>query len=438
MSINKRFAKKLGLFVFACVILCLHLFAGFESIFLNKITALLSVIICVFLVLKFRKNILIELFCCIFFYSIYSVVFSRYLVVLPRYQEYYLQVDQKVYGLGIAILFLFVLCIFHGLSECPSVLQTNRDDFVSANSNVFFSAVLDCLVVVLFLLSFDFSQFGERGATSPVFEYIGVLICLSYYFAGPLKWFSFNLITDIIILGISLVSLVYGERVAVLQFLIIAFLMRYSNYFSAPTLLGCFFVGIILMNIVGEYRSDYQFEDNLIKTVWNNLQNTYLTFNGADLGYYCTLTFLLVRSFTPFLVRLDLFGEFVQSLILGLSNVSPTASLPFYTRQFYVHQYGGMYPHYFYFYFGWAGVISFSLFCAFIMRYVFRRMNRTNKLQSSSTPYALLGCYIVAVSPRWLLYSPSALFRSVALFWSVFLVLSFLNQSFFKTWRKVR
>ena len=119
-----------------------------------------------------------------------------------------------------------------------------------------------------------------------------------------------------------------------------------------------------------------------------------------------------------------MFKKFLLSILIGNSS---EASLPIFTRQFYVHWNGGYYPLYFYFYGGFLLVfIASFIWCSFLCKCI-----KKKKHKNSSFLY-ILGMYLICISARWYMYSPVTAFRPAMLFCIAYFGLSFLNKIFSK------
>ena len=84
----------------------------------------------------------------------------------------------------------------------------------------------------------------------------------------------------------------------------------------------------------------------------------------------------------------------------------------------------GVLPYYFYFYFGWIGVIIIAI-------YVSRFISMCDNLNNENN-YGLKKCisvYFLISVPRWYLYSSSPLTRGVILLTIVFMINEMINKS---------
>ena len=138
-------------------------------------------------------------------------------------------------------------------------------------------------------------------------------------------------------------------------------------------------------------------------------------------AYYTSLSFIKTEELLGFGERFLMFLKFCLSMIVGGSKV-PGSNLSEYTRQYFVHYYGGVLPFYGHFYLGFAGVIAFGVIVALYMNLILKNKKRKNGVG------ACVSAYVIATVPRWYLYSPSSLIRGVALLAAVYFFTYFADS----------
>lgn len=394
---------------------------GVNYRFVNNITAFVTIALCVINMLRSKNNILFFLLHFQIFYYNYSVIFSRYLYVSSEYLEFYNNVDEHTYGVGIICLFIFELC----LVLCyKSDNQFDSKAIYAETPNNTISAVLMLVSILIGVLGFDWTSFGTRGAVSSYYEYIGILLILGLHYSGYEKHRIIKYGYLLLILFLIVQGLIFGERIASLQFIFIWVFFFLGHKIKTRHILLSAVVGIFLMAIIGAYRSTFVLSNFTISSIWDNLTKRMLTFNGADLGYYCSLTFVMVTEKVNWSTRLILFLKFLVSIIVGNSA---DAYLPNFTRQFFSHWNGGYYPLYFYFYSGIVGTILMCFgWCKFICNCLSKRAKKHKDF------LYLLGLYLVCITARWYMYSPLSAFRPVILFSIAYFVLTTINGAMYR------
>lgn len=417
-----RFLIKFMLLTLSIFIIICNIFYNFGNAGLNNLIAGLVLFFSIYMLILFRKDVMAFILFLIITYFNYSIVFSRYLHVLTNiYQEFYINVNERIYGIGITILLIFMLCLYVFIN----IINKNHHYdvwFSREKKNPLIVIILIIILLLIFIFSFDRSLYGSRGATSSIYEYSSILFIMAYYYCGNKKGLkAYKVVISIIIFVFSLQGFIFGERVSGMQFLIVFFAFILSSKVTYKTVLLLTFLGLFTMTSIGAFRSSYAIEDLSIKVIYNTLSQRMLTFDGADLAYYSSLTFVMVRDITDLLNHIQLFGKFFLSIFFGSSLVQG-AELAKYTRQYYMHWYGGYYPFFFYYYFGWTGCVIFSIIISKILKSVI------NLKDSSQNYYKLLKIYIISSTPRWYAYSPQMLFRGVLLFTIVYLCFEFVNK----------
>lgn len=422
LIIDKDKICKMLIITLISIIVLLNISQDFSNKALTNIIALFVMYISVYITMTYRKNIMA--FCMFFMmtYFNYSIIFSRYIHVLEHlYQEFYPNIDNKTYGVGITILLVFMVSLYLVEPKLQRKLNYEEGYYFKDYSNIW--VVLSCILILIYIyiFAFDKSSFGQRGATSPLYEYSGIFFIIAYYYCGKGKRLNILKIgISLLILIFCIQGFIYGERIAGLQFMLIMFAFLFSSRINYKMIIFVFAGGILFMSAIGIYRATYEAGVMSLKLVIDKLSQNMFTFGGADLAYYCSLTFIMVAEFTSGLDKFILFIKFILSIFFGTSKISG-ADLPTYTRQYYMHWYGGIYPYYFYFYFGWIGVIISSLFCGKIIKTII-----SNTIQSKSF-IRILKLYIIVTLPRWYMYSPQILFRGIILFTMIYGIFQFIN-----------
>ena len=427
---NKRLdIKELSCYIVLLFWVLINSLLNFNVVILNNISAFFVLIIPLFLAIKFRFNPIMFLFFFILSYYNYSIVFSRYINFISfEYTEFYNNVTIELYGLSINILMVFCFILAFSFKKFPFKYKYSEGYFFSNNKNVFVVLIFLFGILLCNLFGLDKSMFGLRGSISSIYEYATILFIFAFYYCGKSKFLKFLVSLTAILYTFQ--GFVYGERITGLQILVVVYIYIYSSKLNYKKMLVVGLLGIIGMSFLGSYRSDYSISlQSFILNIKNIFENRMLTFNGMDLAYYCSLTFLLVRKEISFIKEIDLFMKFLYSIFLGFSKV-PEANLGTYTRNFYWHYNGGIYPIYFYFYLGWIGVIFFSFISRFILKLIGRVYKNDNKFNK------LFFVLIITTFSRWYSYNPQILFRQCFIFVIIYYASEFADNIFYKKIKK--
>lgn len=377
-----------------------------NSLNYSKYVCLILLIINVISIYKVRNNWLFVVILCFIFYANISIVMANYFNIVNDFFTSFSEDNVSI--IGINILFLFNAGIFIAL---PKRIEKNRSELITVIDNISKSStvVSGIIIALMFILIFFFSRptvSGQRGASSTIYEYAIILFIVGYFFANKIQ----KNILHVILIMYVLQDLMFGNRVTALQLIILLFLILFSKKLTInkAVLLGIF--GIIIFTGIGQFRGNFTLSLSTVNQVFNNLLRTGFINDTSYSAYYTSLTFIKVGKILSFDRRLIYFIPFFLSIIFG-GNI-PNSSLPVITHKYFLHYYGGIFPYFFNFYFGVAGV----LISIFILYLFFKMLN--NYTINNNIFFQAIAIYITCTVPRWYLYSPLILFRG-----SIFIVI---------------
>lgn len=423
---TKKSNIKLDKFIFMFITVFLFLFnilIDFSSEFLNNIVAFLVMYISLYMTIRYRHNIIAFLMFFMILYFNYSIVFSRYLYIISNhYGEFYVNVNTKTYSIGIMILLIFMTAIYCLRNDKYKIRKYKKGYYFSDNTNILIVILMILLLTFINIFGFDRSGYGQRGATTALYEYAGVVFIFAYYYCGKDKYSNIlKVIVSMILIGFCIQGFIYGERISGIQFLVIFFIFMLSHKMTYKSVSIVAVMGLLAMAGIGIYRGSYEAGSLTLEVIIDSLTDRMFTFDGGDLAYYTSLTFVMVHDINSFSERIILFLKFIASIFLGTSKVKDSF-LAEYTRRYYMHWYGGIYPYVFYFYLGWIGTFISSVIAGHIIRYT------SNDKKENKSFYKLLKIYIIAILPRWYMYSPQILLRGIFIFSIFIFIIKILNS----------
>ena len=109
---------------------------------------------------------------------------------------------------------------------------------------------------------------------------------------------------------------------------------------------------------------------------------------------------------------------FLKSIFLGSNSNSGNVTL-FVKEHYFSNEGGGLFPTNFYFWGGWIGVFIASIIISVIFNKFFSSNNELLKM---------INVIIIVTIPRWFIYSPLILFRTMFLISVVYLVYYLFNK----------
>ncbi len=367
----------------------------------------------IFLVVINRRCIyalIVSLFLLWFNYSIY---FANYIYDIDTFFTTWAYSGVAIQGFKIVLVFTTVLSVFvksdnviinneNNKEKKPQLLNDDRPSYAIFGYCYLF--------LLLLLLIFGFSrpsELGGRGSASSYYEYSTIVFIVGFYF---FKWNKFyKYFSCVILLFFAFQNLLYGGRVTALQLFLLLFIVVYDGK-KIPwgKLFPIFILIFAVFAVVGSMRGNVRFTlNNLANSFFESTRYGY-TLDTAYSAYYTSLTFVDIQKNVGVWQRLSMFISFLFSMILGGSFVK-NSNLSVFTRQYYVHYYGGLLPFFGQFYLGIFGVVLVGGLVVFYIN----AMKAANSKSNGITRCVLI--YITISTPRWYLYSPSSLIRGVFL-----------------------
>lgn len=387
----------------------------------NRISAMLSMLVSLCLVIANRKNLFLFLLSLIIMYFNYSIVVTVY-GKLPDIFLFYNIQNQNIRGMGINIILIFSSFLFlFTSSQKSNNFQINQDNiFLSNKKNDILVSFAVVMISVIFMLSFFSERYLIGINLATLYEYSIIFFILGFYYSSDNKGYLTTLLA--LLAAYSGKTFFEGNRASVLPMIIVALLMLFNNKIGYKKILPLIIFGIIILTGVGIYDDTQNFS---FQSAIHYLQQSYFANDTAYASYYTSMSFIIYKSLISFKEICLLLGYYLLSIFFG--GGVPNSNLPLLTKDVLFHYNGGILPIYFYFYLGIFGVIL----CAFIVGTYF---NMIGKLELSSSAYKkLLSVYIVSTVPRWYLYSPSPLLRGVLIFTLVYYLFILLNYFLKKT-----
>lgn len=384
------------------------------------------IILSVYLICSSRHNTLLIILFSILAYCNYSIVFSNYLNIVENtmYTQY---VGTEVWkeSIYIILLFMALMTFFLSISNFNKFRKNSSANIKfenDRNSNQFLSICLISIAVVLILIFiFGFkkpTETGERGSPSTLYEYAILLFIICFYFSNK-KFYKISII--IILIMFSVQNFIYGGRITGLQLIIVLYIMVLEKYINIKKMIPFAIAGFLGMSVVGSVRGYLMSGDISLSMIFENLKNKMFTLDTAYSAYYTSMTFIKAEDFTSNFERFNFFINFLKSIIFG-GYSSENVSVAHYTIKYFHHNYGGILPFFFHFYFGWSGVVIISIYVAFLI-------NKISKLNTNSSGISkCIGVFVVASTFRWYLYFPITITRSILILGVCYYILNIFSR----------
>lgn len=387
---------------------------------INESLAIILLIISIWLLYLVRENIFLSVIYAFILYSNYSIVIAIYL--FPEMQPSMYSQITDLYTLGKALLMLVIFMLIQVVLLPDRIAVSKKLEFTLNDKKTNYIFTLGLIMILCLILIFGWSGpevSGDRGSFSTYYEYSLIVFILGFYYSGKCKWLK-NVLVGIL-LSFVMINFVYGARASAIKLLIFLGLFYFYKKLNFIKMVPFMFVGIICMISIGMFRANILSSTNILEKVVLKLASEKLTFNTAYWAYFPSLTFVKLRDEILSAGEcLGLFKNFIQSIFIG--QLATDWNLASYTRDYYIHWNGGVYPQYGYAWLGWSGMVLFSFIPAIYARLI-------NNLNINSSVFKqLLVFYIVACTPRWYLYSNNDLIRGALIFFLLYKLTTFIEE----------
>ena len=403
------------------------LLIGFLNNFSNtKIVAIFVLIILVELIALNRKNQMLTIFFSIMLYFNYSIIYAEYLNIIEN--TIFTSLSQSyAANIGIYILMLFwlaILVLVRNNNTYISQKEEKKNIFINEKSNAISKLItffLYFLLAMIFLFGFTRPEnLGDRGSPSAIYEYSLIILILCFFIGN--KYRDCKFISQMFLFLFVIQNFIFGGRITGIQLLLAWYIMCINYKINFKKIIPAVLVGIAFLTIIGETRGAWTEGNINYKEIFNKTVDRGCALDTAYSSYHTSLTFVLCKSQLSLGERIDFLLYYIKYIFLG-GKFLGEYNLPYYTRNYYVHYYGGVLPFYFYFYLGWLGVLLIAIYI-----YLFIKISSNININSSGYKKCLI-VYFISSSPRWFLYSPSQITRGIIILTILFFGIEMLSKN---------
>ncbi len=330
------------------------------------------------------------------FMSTYSIVPIFYYYLDLQISFYIQCFEESLLFFTTQILFLFYISLYLFLK-----VQEPKEKIISKPNNLgYYISLFFILIITIFsirgetILSSGAYLSGEAQTYFPP-EYAIMFIPLAFVFSSTNIQ---RLILYIISLIFSIKYMLYGGRVALVQVFLVFYILNFRYIWSVKKTVFIFCVlGIVVLSW-GLFRKDI--------TAFS-LSSELFGFNSDNASdvYYASIRtlYFIEHGMLNINDRIQAALEFVGSVIVPRSLLSPLANLSTYLKESYPVGGGGLAPVYIYTMYSYPGVILLGYFIGKIFSFI----ERAEKM-SSIYIYSVL---VIAMTPRWFAYYPIQLIK---------------------------
>lgn len=274
--------------------------------------------------------------------------------------------------------------------------------------------VLACAFLLILVLIFGVDRSGNIGYSvkiTPAFEYSSLLVLIGIYFSASdrrLKYLIYVLAAFFVFEDLR-----FGGRVTSLRILLTIYLMHSNNFVSNKKTVTFFVVGVLLMTLIGSTRG---FVSTDIASIFLTFFSNFFVFDTVVFSYYASVMHLkLYENVDVFFISQSLASVLNQTLFFGIIPDGDYFQLTGKSAERgFVSLGGGVAPSFFYFWLGYGGVFVSGLAIGLIYR----------KLMQSKSIGSIYFVAAVAAFPRWFLYGPWILPKTLYLIFLFFILLN--------------
>lgn len=409
-----NFFSKYFINILFLIILLLYVIFFEISVENSRIDAILTLFFSSILLFKSRKVLPYSVATFFIFYCVYSIVVGEYIVGGELGVPLYEVKTEHIYGLAIRIMLVFISIIsvlFNGKN-----FDINRFVLVPKDNPLIFSLnILLLIYIATFGINRSISDTYTVNITA-LYEYSLLIFLFAYYYSGK---HAFNKILILLLfIIITLQDLYFGGRITSIQLLILLFTTFFLKKLSFNGVIFYGFIGIFINSFIGVYRNTFSLEATSLVSTFIKLKDNLFVFDTPIYAYYASATHIAAENLVDTGTKIHSFLSFGSSVVLGINNEFSNLT-NFISNNFYLNIGGGLIPTYFYFWFGWFGVIFVSFLVVFIL----------NKIKTVNTDFQkMIVIVIIATVPRWFLYNPLNLFRPLLILAVLYILFSLLHN----------
>ena len=378
----------------------------------NFFLGILLLLINFYLVYKFRNSKKLFLLFIMILYFNYSFVVTHYLSKTPTLlNNLYLQLT-NINTLKITII---IQIIFFNIMNLliPNITYNKKDVLINNDDNNKYYGTTTVILDIVLIIILMYHIISGINHNTALLEYSILLFIFSFYYG---KKSNINKVyTEIIMLIFIVYSILIGQRISVLQFLLADFIINYLDIINVKILIFCFTLGIILFTFFGLYGDfkdyGYNLKDLTFEYTMNEIKNRKFALDTSVSAYFNTASMIELRKKYSTKDRLSNAKKYFIDYTILNKKYENNDRVDILIRDYQVNYGGGFITGWFYFWFGKIGILLISVYISFLLSIVLRKQKTIYQ--------KLLAIFIISTAPRWYLYEPTLLFRGIIIF-SVF------------------
>lgn len=271
--------------------------------------------------------------------------------------------------------------------------------------------------LIILIIFWAFGYANSKGSsyesnTRTIYEYCIIIFIVVWYFSGKSKYKLYLLYSYAGIYVLQ--AIMRGDRSSAFPMVLVLLVISFPKI-NIKTIVSLALIGMLASNIISVYRESFSLAE-MRQNYFSSYSSSVLTSDTVSQSYYTSIA--IVKTGEYLTDKNEYFLDFLVGIIAGGNYRN--ADIGGVVSDYEMHRGGGFYYSWFYFFFGYLGVIVASIILGFIIRISFA---------SNRAYMKLLKIGIIAMSFRWYLYTPFVLFRSIIfIFLTLLLVTNLLNK----------
>lgn len=371
----------------------------------TQLLALGVLIINIYIVYKWRNNKYLLLLSLPMLYFTYGIVVGEYLA--QNYQPVFNSLrsidDGKYYDMAIVMLLLFWV-IYVSFTKFTNNDIENKLEF--RENDLIFGGIY---IILLYICVFCINRVrGDSYSVqiTTVYEYSYILFIFLILYSGSKK--TKNILILILASIFIMQDFYYGGRITSIQILLVILAGLYRDKLNLRNMIMGLLIGVFVMSIISTYRNSYSLDNLSMTNIWKDLKDSLFVDATGVYAYGSSVTHIAGREYFSVSDKIkSLLGFIVNVFINSSSDLAKMGNVTNIVSPIYLNIGGGIIFSHFYFWLGWIGIILSGILTALIQ----------NRLICGRTELAnLMLIGFIATMPRWYLYTPLSLFRTVLFF----------------------
>jgi hypothetical protein len=374
----------------------------------------MSIVINVLLIRKNKNNQPVLIFYIfIFTYLLYLLPYYMWGTKFNGYKEFaedrYYAATMRIYSL-----FIFFIYVFGSIKQKKLFPSSSGElRWIIKNDLVFYLSFALMLLIIFYAIRgqniLDSGGYGQGNVqVSGLIEYFYIILILAVISSKQSSGIKSLMITVCVFIYCLRVVL-YGSRIPVIQLAILIFIIFFNKRFTNRTVIAFTIVGLVFNELFSLIRSNpYQ----IVNIFSGSFGVPKLILSNQGDVFYATTVFIGLKDkgVLDIVFSIKSFFGFLLSLFFPSNSLWPETRISSYISGISPLGGGGLFPGYFYLWFGYPGVILSS----FLVHKILKEADNL----SLNSPKGVFIILAMSTFPRWFAYSPINLYKLCL--WGIF------------------